>query len=779
MHESEHRDQGNRPTRPPEPAAPAKAEDQPSLQRRAGNTAVSRAVQDNHDSQDTTVPMVLRSTGRPLPGAVRADMESRLGADFAGVRLHTGPTAARSAAEIGARAYTSGEHVVLGEGGGDAHTLAHELTHVIQQREGAVSGADRGDGLRISNPQDSFERAAEANATRVMRAAAPTPASLTPAQASARPGNVQRMFSAEAGPSSTVPGRKILLVIDESGYGLGGVPVFNLELTRGLAPDNQVTLLTVNGSPQYENEKARKDHVASEQDLGNVKIVNIPPTAEQADGGIKGRKLLDELAAAGSRPAGLEDQYDIVMGHSRFSGPAAATIREMWFPSARLVHFLHTSPVRLDMVKEPEADPFLDAPFSAGPATESQRPTPPENWPDSLKKAWQKGNDKADIEKSVMAQADLVVGVGELLAREADRLAQRHLGRQALHALIPGTTVGEPRPPLTRGSGPIKLLLSGRAVDPIKGVEPILKVIRRIRSQWPLDYQGDETTDLSSAYPELRQFNVHLIVRGGPGRRTAEDQAIQDAGTGASEDVAEYDSDNDSAPGTPGWWPPLPAEVTEEAEKTALRRRWDNIVQIYGSALELRHFTSNPADLERDRQDADAIIMPSLHEGFGLVATEGAGVGIPVVVNSESGAADFLRALGYRDSVVPIANTAPPPFTTEDQEDLEEFREELIEPVDDWETAIRTLAQDLAARETEAREIRGNLQGYSWKHAAQALVKAAMQAPLLADRMRDDVGRVTFQDVEGGLKDLTDEWRSEELNPAWSGLLPYWPKPGP
>ncbi|WP_408055332.1 eCIS core domain-containing protein [Streptomyces paludis] len=69
---------------------------------------------------------------------------------------------------------TSGSHVVIGRGGGDKHTLAHELTHVIQQRQGPVAGTDNGSGLRVSDPSDRFEREAEANAQRVMRGPAPT-----------------------------------------------------------------------------------------------------------------------------------------------------------------------------------------------------------------------------------------------------------------------------------------------------------------------------------------------------------------------------------------------------------------------------------------------------------------------------------------------------------------------------------------------------------------------------------------------------------------------------
>ena len=57
---------------------------------------------------------------------------------------------------------------MIGDGGADKHTLAHELTHVIQQRQGPVAGTDHG-GFRVSDPSDACEKAAEANAARVMR----------------------------------------------------------------------------------------------------------------------------------------------------------------------------------------------------------------------------------------------------------------------------------------------------------------------------------------------------------------------------------------------------------------------------------------------------------------------------------------------------------------------------------------------------------------------------------------------------------------------------------
>jgi len=166
-----------------------------ALQRAVGNTAVSRMIEESHHQygagcghdqpaaessapvQRSTVHDVLRSGGQPLDGATRTDMETRLGAEFSDVRVHTDSAAKASAAEVGARAYTSGNHVVIGDGGADKHTLAHELTHVIQQRQGSVAGTDNGAGLRVSDPGDRFEREAEATATRVMSGATAAPAS--------------------------------------------------------------------------------------------------------------------------------------------------------------------------------------------------------------------------------------------------------------------------------------------------------------------------------------------------------------------------------------------------------------------------------------------------------------------------------------------------------------------------------------------------------------------------------------------------------------------------
>ena len=66
-------------------------------------------------------------------------MGRKMGADFSGVRFHTGKAAEAKASAVDARAYTSGNDVYFGEGGFDPAIAAHELVHTAQQ--GVVAAA--------------------------------------------------------------------------------------------------------------------------------------------------------------------------------------------------------------------------------------------------------------------------------------------------------------------------------------------------------------------------------------------------------------------------------------------------------------------------------------------------------------------------------------------------------------------------------------------------------------------------------------------------------------
>lgn len=99
-----------------------------------------------------SVHRVLGSSGMPLSSPLRREMERWFGHDLSRVRVHADAEANRSARDIGARSYTSGTHIVFSAGSyrpGTAagrHLLAHELTHVLQQRGGASDIQRQADG---------------------------------------------------------------------------------------------------------------------------------------------------------------------------------------------------------------------------------------------------------------------------------------------------------------------------------------------------------------------------------------------------------------------------------------------------------------------------------------------------------------------------------------------------------------------------------------------------------------------------------------------------------
>ncbi len=146
------------------------------LQRVAGNAGVSAALGEEDRSP---VHDVVSSGGRALDTDVRADMEARLGHDFSDVRVHDDSRAHDSAVGVNANAYTVGSNIVFQRDRYDPSsaagkvTLAHELTHVVQQRSGPVDGTPAGGGIKVSDPSDRFEREASANAERVMSGPAP------------------------------------------------------------------------------------------------------------------------------------------------------------------------------------------------------------------------------------------------------------------------------------------------------------------------------------------------------------------------------------------------------------------------------------------------------------------------------------------------------------------------------------------------------------------------------------------------------------------------------
>lgn len=102
--------------------------------------------------------------GAPLPPAIAARAGAHFGRDFAEVRVHAAPADRAAAARIGARAFTHGRDIWLGQGESphDLRLMAHELTHVDQQTdppEGRQAGPARRDAAlrRASLADDEAE----------------------------------------------------------------------------------------------------------------------------------------------------------------------------------------------------------------------------------------------------------------------------------------------------------------------------------------------------------------------------------------------------------------------------------------------------------------------------------------------------------------------------------------------------------------------------------------------------------------------------------------------
>ena len=80
-----------------------------------------------------------KGSGDSMESGIQREMEHKIGADFSGVKIHTGSASVQMSRELGAKAFTVGNDIHFNRGQYDPHSskgkrlLAHELTHVVQQ----------------------------------------------------------------------------------------------------------------------------------------------------------------------------------------------------------------------------------------------------------------------------------------------------------------------------------------------------------------------------------------------------------------------------------------------------------------------------------------------------------------------------------------------------------------------------------------------------------------------------------------------------------------------
>ena len=139
-------------------------EEEEELQAKATSGRLSE-INSNLESQIQS----FKGGGKPLSENDRAFFEPRFVRDFSHVRVHTESSAADTAKSINARAFTLGNHVVMGSGEYHPNSrsgqrlLGHELTHVIQQGEGRTSNKAQHRESIESDPIDAVPGKVEAS----------------------------------------------------------------------------------------------------------------------------------------------------------------------------------------------------------------------------------------------------------------------------------------------------------------------------------------------------------------------------------------------------------------------------------------------------------------------------------------------------------------------------------------------------------------------------------------------------------------------------------------
>lgn len=117
---------------------------------------------------------LLHSYGERLGTDVRRDMERAYGVDLSNVRVHTDALANSASNALAAQAYTVGQSIYFASGryqpqvAGSRELLAHELAHVVQNRNGNALAPSRKRTFNVSAPHDPSEVEADAAARAVL-----------------------------------------------------------------------------------------------------------------------------------------------------------------------------------------------------------------------------------------------------------------------------------------------------------------------------------------------------------------------------------------------------------------------------------------------------------------------------------------------------------------------------------------------------------------------------------------------------------------------------------
>jgi hypothetical protein len=174
------------------------------LQRLVGNQQVSRMIQraatGTPAAPDGLVDRLdaRAGSGKSLDLPLREQLERGIGANLSRVRLHDDSEADRLARSVDAVAFSTGNDIYLSHSAPRSDTpqglwlMGHEAAHTVQQSAGAVSGTDLDGGVRVSEPGDAFEQAADRAADHVLMGTGPV-SSVGPGSGASAGNQLQRL----------------------------------------------------------------------------------------------------------------------------------------------------------------------------------------------------------------------------------------------------------------------------------------------------------------------------------------------------------------------------------------------------------------------------------------------------------------------------------------------------------------------------------------------------------------------------------------------------------
>jgi glycosyltransferase involved in cell wall biosynthesis/tetratricopeptide (TPR) repeat protein len=279
--------------------------------------------------------------------------------------------------------------------------------------------------------------------------------------------------------------------------------------------------------------------------------------------------------------------------------------------------------------------------------------------------AFAEGSQAAETKRSeqsaLFKEAGHIFAVGPLLAESLADLTDRSDG----HVLIPGLAEIEPRMVAPRV---FKVLLSGR-------LSPDTRKIKQAYLGLAGFGHAVALCDGNSGYPDILRGEREPAMR-----------------------LRGVDFENDVSLDAQGAEAELRAFVESHAGRVL--------------PLSFLPFTQDRKTLFEELRQSSVALMPSWHEGFGLVAWEAIAAGVPVIVSRKSGVYRLLDELGLCGrvlSVDPKGSNMQPFFRDEDRAEVAMRLIDVAKEPEAWRRKADRLRQHL-------------LDDYTWRRCAEALV---------------------------------------------------------